>query len=292
MNKSFTLIEILVVIVIIGIISGFIIVSMSGISSKASIAKSQAFANSLRNSLLMNLVSEWKLNGSADDSWGANNGTLIGPTHLPVLKTSSDCVSGSCYQLDGIDDYISIPNNDSLNITGRVTVEIWVNPGLQTGSWRGIIDREASYMMGYGIRTTAVYSESSTGVQFKASNGTERGVSANVTNNKWNHLAGTYDGNNLKIYANSILVAPVASTDGIGNVSSILTIGTLSYSTASYLFNGLVDEAKVYNEAIPTSRIQENYYSGLSRLLANGSIIDEEYEQRLAELKLNLSRND
>ncbi|MFA6374475.1 MAG: prepilin-type N-terminal cleavage/methylation domain-containing protein, partial [Candidatus Paceibacterota bacterium] len=39
MNKSFTLIEILVVIVIIGILSAFIIVSMAGVSDKATIAK-------------------------------------------------------------------------------------------------------------------------------------------------------------------------------------------------------------------------------------------------------------
>ena len=80
MSKSFTLIEILVVIVIIGILSAFIIVSMVGVSDKARIAKSQAFANSLRNSLLINLVSEWKLNDgsgtTASDSWSANTGTL------------------------------------------------------------------------------------------------------------------------------------------------------------------------------------------------------------------------
>jgi len=61
MKKSFTLIEILVVIVIIGILSAFIIVSMSGVSQKATIAKGQAFANSLKNALMIT----WSLNGNS-----------------------------------------------------------------------------------------------------------------------------------------------------------------------------------------------------------------------------------
>ena len=63
MNKrtAFTLIELLVVIAIIGILSGLIIVSVSGAAQKATIAKAQIFSNSLRNSLMMNMVAEFKL---------------------------------------------------------------------------------------------------------------------------------------------------------------------------------------------------------------------------------------
>jgi len=83
-KRSFALIELLVVIATIGILSGLIVVSMSGVTNKATIAKGQIFSNSLRNSLMANLVSEWKFdqvnNPSTDqtpDSWsGGNNGTL------------------------------------------------------------------------------------------------------------------------------------------------------------------------------------------------------------------------
>ena len=50
-KKAFTLIELLVVIAIIGILSGLIVVTMSGVTQKARIAKAQAFSNSLRNAL-------------------------------------------------------------------------------------------------------------------------------------------------------------------------------------------------------------------------------------------------
>jgi len=48
-EKSFTLIEILVVIVVTGILSSFVLVGMSSITNDARIAKVKAFANSVRN---------------------------------------------------------------------------------------------------------------------------------------------------------------------------------------------------------------------------------------------------
>jgi prepilin-type N-terminal cleavage/methylation domain-containing protein len=59
LRQAFTLIELLVVIAIIGILSGLIVVSMSGVTQKANIAKAQVFSNSLRNSLMLIIVGEW-----------------------------------------------------------------------------------------------------------------------------------------------------------------------------------------------------------------------------------------
>jgi len=47
-NKSFTLIELLVVIVIIGILAGVIIVSVSSSINKANFAKAQSFSNTVQ----------------------------------------------------------------------------------------------------------------------------------------------------------------------------------------------------------------------------------------------------
>jgi len=57
MNKSFTLIEILVVIVVIGILSAFVLVGMSSITSSANIAKVQAFINSMDNAIIRKSIS-------------------------------------------------------------------------------------------------------------------------------------------------------------------------------------------------------------------------------------------
>jgi len=69
-NKSFTLIELLVVIVIIGILAGVIMISTSSSIDKANIAKLKVFEESVANNLAANMVSRWKLDGNANDSWG------------------------------------------------------------------------------------------------------------------------------------------------------------------------------------------------------------------------------
>ena len=55
------------------------------------------------------------------DLAGSNNGTLTnGPTFSGTGASSS-------IVFDGVDDYVSVSGNDSTNLPGDYTVEIWVN---------------------------------------------------------------------------------------------------------------------------------------------------------------------
>jgi len=54
--------------------------------------------------------------------------------------------------------------------------------------------------------------------------------------------------------------------------------------TISNFFHGLIDDARIYNAALSTSQIKQNYIAGLNSLLASGSISKEEYDQRLNNL--------
>ena len=65
------------------------------------------------------LVGWWPFNGDADDESGNNNnGTVYGA----VLALDRQGVSNGAYHFDGIDDYISIPHNDTLAITSDITM--------------------------------------------------------------------------------------------------------------------------------------------------------------------------
>jgi prepilin-type N-terminal cleavage/methylation domain-containing protein len=147
MNKlfktAFTLIELLVVIAIIGILSGLIVISMSGVTNKANVAKAQVFSNSLRNSLMLNLVSEWNFNNLTGtvgseistasnfvvDGWGSNTGTAYGS---PVLKSDSDCITTKCLYFNGSTDYILFQGNNFNFGTEDFTIALWVKPEAST----------------------------------------------------------------------------------------------------------------------------------------------------------------
>jgi len=290
MNKSFTLIEILVVIVIIGIISGFIIVGMAGVSEKATIAKGQAFSSSLKNSLMLNLVSEWRMDDAAGttvkDYWDSNDGTWTGPAGLytsPSWRTASECVSGGCLAFDGTDDYVNAGTGANLNITGdQLTLGAWA----KVISWSGseayaiVAENYQSNTGGYFIErdnaNNYFFLGAWTAAGFNATIPTEV-----LSENKWYYLVGVFNSTNSKFYINGALKKSesFAATTITSSANPFVMGGKAG---ALNNLNGILDDVRVYNMALPTSQIQQNYYAGLNRLLTGQSIDSREYVKRLA----------
>ena len=276
-TKSFTLIELLVVIVIIGILAGVIIVSTSSSISKANFAKGQAFSNTVQQELLLNLVSEWTFDeGNAEDSWGNNDGTVSGATH----KTKADgvCVYGGCYSFDG-DDYISLGNSNSLNLVKEITISIW---GKSASGTNILIEKGGSFILRNRSNNKFQFTIFKTLSDWEYSS-----YSNNINDGLWHHVVGVYDGNYIKLYVDGVEQGtPVFYPGNINTSVNVVLIGKDS-KTISNFFHGLIDDARIYNAALSTSQIKQNYIAGLNSLLASGSISKEEYDQRINSLALN-----
>lgn len=52
-------------------------------------------------------------------------------------------------------------------------------------------------------------------------------------------------------------------------------------------FNGLIDDVKIYNAAISSSQIKQNYIAGLDSLLSSRTISKKEYDKRVNNLAKN-----
>jgi prepilin-type N-terminal cleavage/methylation domain-containing protein len=306
-KQAFTLIELLVVIAIIGILSGLIVVSMSGVNQKANIAKAQVFSNSLRNSLMTNIVGEWKfdipvttdrsaIDSDVIDTWGGvNNGNVTTPAgHQPTL-TSSNCISGSCLSFDGVSDYIVSETADFRINDFQGAISAWVKS-----------NNPSSYQVIFG---SADYSSANRYIelffrndgkialaQWNASGGGNYMHNNTVlSSNYWYYLVLSSDGSTYKIYINGtdqslIINSGINNGDWFSDTNNRdnWTIGTLKYNntTVNYM-NGFIDDVRLYNAAIPTSQIKEQYFVGLNKLLASGGIKEEEYNQRLNQLSIN-----
>lgn len=304
MNKSFTLIEILVVIVVIGIISAFILVGMSSITSSASIAKGKAFANSVRNSLLISLVSEWKFEGptaaegtvvpnDAQDSWGSNNATLVGGN--PLVK-SSNCVSGKCIAFDGTGDYISIPNSTTFNFGSYMSIFFWAKaaaPAAETyiitkyaggGQYSFLISSSSS---GPGRFLVYLYDDG-TGAPNHYKYWLTNGI---FFDNNWHLYGFVWNAGTGYMYVDGLSV--------LYSNSGNLTTNSIWNSTANFCIGGIcsgnyvgsLDEIQIYSQPLSTSQIQEDYYSGLSSLYKNNRITSVEFSQKLVEFKSSLVKN-
>ncbi|MDD4358381.1 MAG: LamG domain-containing protein [Candidatus Pacebacteria bacterium] len=280
-NTSFTLIELLVVIVIIGVIAGVIIVTTTSFISKANIAKLKVFEESVANNLAANMVSRWKLDGNANDAWGSNNGTWSGATsgdnRSANYRPESECVSGQCLDFDGTDDYIDCGNDNSLNITNKITISAWVKLNKET-NYQSIVRKANDGGNQYVLYITSeMYPYFNS---FDTSWHTYTGT-ISVEEKAWTHIVVSYNGTKVNFYINSI---DAGVFDGSFSLKSPSSPTALFIGGDSYYLNGSIDDVRIYNAALSSSQIKQNYIAGLNSLLSNGNISSEEYNQRIEVL--------
>jgi prepilin-type N-terminal cleavage/methylation domain-containing protein len=290
-KQAFTLIELLVVIAIIGILSGLIIVSMGGVTQKATIAKAQVFSNSLRNALMLNLVSEWKFDGLGvsdgstattaytQDSWsGGNNCTIVG---TPTVYSGSNCINGSCLKFNGSTDYLNCGSGANLRNHTSESIFVWVNLSAYTATYRTIVDT-GYWNASYGTLINPNPNVNTVLIALKNSTGTTASESISFNPNTWMYIGFSWDGSTITYYKDGVSYGTPDSFSGtMTNNGNNLFIGG---SPGTYFFGGLIDEVRIYNAARPTSQIKEQYYAGLNNLLAKGGITNEEYQNRIGEL--------
>ena len=61
-----------------------------------------------------------------DSSGNENTGTLGAGSAAPTWGEESMCISGTCLQFDGTNDYATIPDTSSLDLSNTGTIEMWV----------------------------------------------------------------------------------------------------------------------------------------------------------------------
>jgi prepilin-type N-terminal cleavage/methylation domain-containing protein len=315
-KQSFTLVEILVVIVIIGILSSFIFFTINDSVEKASIAKSKMFSESIRNNLLLNLVSEWKLDGNTNDSWGSNNGTWHGSggtiaSEASAYLSESECISGQCMKFDGVDDYIVINNanlpinNTSYNISFWVNSYIFGYPSSACGNknaflvqWGYIPSSTGGVVVSLDSPSTSSGNLSVNGqLPYDDPNRWDTFYNIFKSLETWYYISINYDINTKKIHIFINGTGPYPGKHSYLEIdadyyplddssSDLLYLGgSPSNKSCGFGFlNGKFDETQIYNAAISETAIKQNYLSGLNNLYAKGLITELEYNSKLSEL--------
>ena len=84
-------------------------------------------------------------------------------------------------------------------------------------------------------------------------------TSAGVVNNQWNYVVSTYDGSTKRIYVNGIQRTSVPATGTVRqNTTGRAYIGIYG-NFGGYPFNGNISETRVYNRALNSAEILENF---------------------------------
>jgi hypothetical protein len=94
-------------------------------------------------------------------------------------------------------DYISVPDNDILDIEAEITIAYWAKPE-SLGGLRMPIKKEAVYALDLSDANVALYIANPS----EAWQGPAIGKTA-LKAGEWYHLAGTFDGETMRVFVNA-----------------------------------------------------------------------------------------
>ncbi len=215
------------------------------------------------------LVSQWSFNSdnNGTDEMGLNNGSCDSASTCPIWSEDYGVVGGG-YKFDGTNDYVNLSNDESLNITGNITLSAWVKrDGDCQSNWCALFQK-TDYTDAYGI----LYNSDSDYLRFYH-NGLSSSFSQGnfeLETNKWYYIVTTYNGSKTKIYLNGVLSDEYDITGTIDSNSKSLLIGKVDRDdTPYYMFNGSIDEVRIYNRSLSASEVQDLYELGDKYILWN-----------------------
>ena len=283
-QQSFTLIELMTVVGIIAILAGLMLVGYNIFFSEANIGSSMRFDSSIHHSLGYALVGDWKLDDNAanstvvDTSGNSNDGTFYSNgSEDNTANHSVDGANGRALDFDGVDDYVYFSNPPSLNEFNKLTVTAWIKPR-SFPSFARIVEKN---IWDAGSFVLMVYSDNPQ-IQFGVSNQEDNRktvtMNSEVPLNKWAYIVGSWDKEQMKIYFNGREDA--TPVDQSGFISSTKGV---RISDNSSTFDGYIDQVRVYKDALSTSQVKQQYYTGLQRLYKKGLITREEYIKRVVQ---------
>ena len=201
------------------------------------------------------LVAHYKYHGNVsalgtwyDISGNGNHGTLVG----------SAFVDNNGLNLDGNGDYVNCGNDSSLNITSNITLLCRVKRTAYNSDGSGIIAKTPPAGTAYGP-----YGLIESGTDHKIwfylnNNSPQISLSNVVYDGVWVFIWATYDGSTMKLGVNDSAPATLNVSTTINSSSLDLSIGAYFYS--GYMFNGDVDDVRIYNRALSAEEISQIYH--------------------------------
>jgi len=182
---------------------------------------------------------------AVDASGNGNHGTITEATRITSGRF------GKALQFDGVNDWVSVNDSASLDLSSQMTLEAWVYPTVWMSGWRDIVMKEQTNGAVYYLCANTDSNQPASGIWLNG----EKSLSGvtQVPPNKWAHLAATYDGQYQSLYVNGVLVSMQPQTGSIPASTGKLRIG--GNAIWGEYFTGYIDEVRVYNRALSQAEI-------------------------------------
>jgi glucose/arabinose dehydrogenase/PKD repeat protein len=198
------------------------------------------------------LVAAWSFNAGSgttllDVSGNGRTGTISGATWSTQGKY------GNALSFDGVNDWVTVADHNSLDLTTGLTMSAWVFPTATTGV-RDILIKEGSNVDIYNLYARNGAGRPESNVFVGGLNRVAEG--APLPANTWTHVAGTYDGAVLRLFINGVQAASQSIAGAISVSTGPLRIG--GNSIWGEFFQGRIDDVRIYNRALTQGEIQSD----------------------------------
>jgi len=185
----------------------------------------------------------------------------------PMLN-NEQAYSNRSVEFDGVNDYVNCGNPTELQITGAISVSMWVK---FTGASKCGASKEG--YAGSGVRGWALWASEYGGYnpQFVIWNGNtayNNGTSATaVSDGAWHHIVGVYEPSvAIRMYVDGSLSEENTTSipASMNDISDNLILGrfTPSYSSG-YNFNGNMDEVAIWDSVLSAANVTTIYNNGV-----------------------------
>jgi hypothetical protein len=210
-----------------------------------------------------NIVGHWKLDGDPCDSSSYNHYGFIDTTDSnyyswvvghtnEVSNPALEFITGTCRLL--VPDWGDTPE---LRLEYQVSVSAWVYSKGQSDDARVVVKGREDH------ETYAIELDDDDEVSFRVrdANGGGHGADVEVWREEWMHVAGTYDGNAVRLYVNAELREKEDANFVLGKGWTLsqddwhLAIGNRSDEPTDSQFKGVVDEVRVYDYGLDANEV-------------------------------------
>lgn len=227
-----------------------------------------SFSNIAADSgLLTNMIAYYPLNGDANDAFDSLNGTLV---NAPTVAQGRLAQS---YLLNGTSQYVTLGTSASFETT-RVSVAAWVRLAAKQASTRYIVAKSSS--AGGTHIQWHLYKDYATSPtrhfwKFAVRVGGTVYIADSLleaTSAEWHLLVGTFDGSNVKIYVDNVLLGTTPASGDIDTNASLpvyigaQTTGTGPYSGAAGWINAYADAVGIWSRVLTTDEIATLWNTG------------------------------
>ncbi len=194
------------------------------------------------------LVAYYPLDADAGDASGHGlDGVVMGDT------TPTDGASGGAMLFDGDGDYIEVAHNALLDITGPISLSLWIRPDAEDPEGQGTetapmakafstANPSWSWQVRYGWGSAKPYMA----FTFNTSPRAWAYVNQNLAQGEWHHIACSADGETLTAYLNG----QATESTPMGAITSSPTPVLIGSDGWSCDWIGAIDEVAIYNRAL------------------------------------------